>query len=350
MGFVVALCLASGGCSSAAAGPTTSTAPVGPRGSATSTTSTSTTTTTTLPVPVGVFGTNTGGSDSFLGRAERVKVVAVPEGLSSVPFPAAGTAAYHEVERLGFRQFGSGPDLLLIGGVDGSMTSWDPTFLSLLARHYRVTLIDLPGTGYSSPVGSAPSLAGVADLVAGLIWSLQLVTPAVLGWGLGGDVALALAARHPKSISSLVLVETPDLGPFEVLPAPEVRRLLSASWANPVSLSRLYFSARYTAARDSFLTGIADVLPDSLTAQGRAVLFGLQRQAAEPGAADLLNSIKAPVLLVAGDRDRVVPPANTARLASALPGSKVLHIAGGDYGVLFEHETETVTAIETFIG
>ncbi|MGH9302797.1 MAG: alpha/beta fold hydrolase [Acidimicrobiales bacterium] len=333
---------------SAAITSTTSSAAV--KTSTTSTTTT-TTTTTTLPVPIGVLGTHNGGKDAFLGQAQRVKVVAVPEGLSSYPLPLAGTAGFESLERVAFRRFGSGPDLLMITGVDASMTWWDPTLLSLLAQHYRVTIFDLPGTGYSSPLTGPVSLAWFADETAGLIQSLGLEKPAVLGWGLGGDVALALAARHRDSVSSLVLADTPALGSREVPPAPEVRRLLAARWENPRSVSSLLFSSLHEDARYAWLTGIADVLPDSLTGDSRALLFQLQKDVAHYGdPAELEAAVKVPVLLLSGELDRVVPPANTTWLSMGLPRAHVLRFAGGDYGALFEFEAQATAATEKLTG
>ena len=45
-------------------------------------------------------------------------------------------------------------------------------------------------------------------MTAGLVLTLGLSDPTVLGWGLGGEIALSLAKRHPGIVSSLVLVDT----------------------------------------------------------------------------------------------------------------------------------------------
>ncbi len=79
-------------------------------------------------------------------------VAAVPDGATTAPLPTPGTASYPSIDRIAFRHFGSGPDLLLITGEDASMASWPAPFLAALAQHYRVTIFDLPGTGYSGPL------------------------------------------------------------------------------------------------------------------------------------------------------------------------------------------------------
>jgi pimeloyl-ACP methyl ester carboxylesterase len=109
---------------------------------------------------------------------------------------------------IAYERFGSGPDILLVPGQDGALSWWDPALLSDLSSHYTVTVFDLPGAGYSGPATAPLSLGWLADMTAGLVLTLGLSDPTVLGWGLGGQIAMSLAERHPGIASSLVLVDT----------------------------------------------------------------------------------------------------------------------------------------------
>lgn len=140
---------------------------------------------TTLPSQVAVNGTAVPGA-TFLGLVRRVPVVAVAAGHRISPMPEPGDPGYASMQRIAFRRFGAGPDLLLVMGQDGSMAWWEPNLLSILAQHYRVTVFDLPGVGYSAPALAPVSLDWLADETAGLIEALGLIEPNVLGWGLGG--------------------------------------------------------------------------------------------------------------------------------------------------------------------
>jgi pimeloyl-ACP methyl ester carboxylesterase len=53
-------------------------------------------------------------------------------------------------------------------------------------------------------------------------------------------------------------------------------------------------------------------------------------------ATDRLHQIKAPTLVITGDADRLVPPANSDVLAREIPGAKLVKIAGGSHGFNFE--------------
>ena len=189
-------------CSSNEAGhattTTTTTSTTTTRATTTTTSSTTTTTTTTLPVPVA-------GTSMF-----RARVAALPPGDVVPPAVSEGSGAWSRMVPVAYQTFGSGPDLLLISGQDGTMSWWDPALLSDLSSHYTVTVFDLPGAGYSGPVTRPLSLPWLADMTAGFALTIGLSDPIVLGWGLGGEIALSLAERHPEIASLLVLVDTRD--------------------------------------------------------------------------------------------------------------------------------------------
>lgn len=93
------------------------------------------------------------------------------------------------------------PDLVLLHGWGMHSVVWDPIVPALL-EHYQVTVIDLPGMGRS------PLPGGHYDLDY-VIQHLLAVAPARavwMGWSLGGEIATAIAARHPERVSALLLV------------------------------------------------------------------------------------------------------------------------------------------------
>lgn len=311
----------------------------------TSTTSTSTTTTTSLPPPVGLPGSSDQGADAFLRTAERVRVAPVPPGSTTLTLPVAGTAAFLRIERIGFRRFGSGPDLVLIGGEDMSMSNWDPAFLSLLAAHFTVVLFDLPGTGFSTG-GSPATLQAWADDTAGLILALGLERPEVLGWGLGGDVALDLAETHPTLLGSLVLVDTPAGGPYGAPSPPSVEAALRSRWLSLGGLASIWFTPAHLSARAAWLSGQEGVLPDALTESARlaqaTVAAAVQRS---DTLWSNLDAVTVPTLVVYGGEDPIVPPSNERVLAGGISGARQLVLKKGDYAAIFEYEASVVSAV-----
>ena len=208
-----------------------------------SSTSTTSTTSTTLPQPVGIPGTRVAGGLGFLGVALRVPVVRPRLGTMQLPPSPAGLGATLASTQIAYRQFGSGPNLLLVMGEHGTMTWWDPQLLSALAGQFTVTIFDLPGVGYSQASPRRPTLDTYADLTAGLAAALGLETNgvAVLGWGLGGDIALDAELRHPGFATSLVLAETPAPGTLYVA-KPQAAAAFASVIATTVGLSQLMFA------------------------------------------------------------------------------------------------------------
>ena len=101
---------------------------------------------------------------------------------------------------------GSGPPLLLLHGFTGSGASWAPQ-LETFRHHFDVVAVDLIGHGRSdAPAGPERYRieSAVADLVA-LLDTLAIARAAVLGYSMGGRVALHLALAAPERLSALVL-------------------------------------------------------------------------------------------------------------------------------------------------
>lgn len=347
--FVAAIGLGSLGALLGACGSTA--AP--PNGTTTSTTALpTTTTTTTLPAPVVVPGTRAGGSFSSFGPVERVPVIAdVIGATATTPRSPSATGPDPASVEIAYRQFGSGPDLLLVAGEHSSMSWWDPQLLSDLAQHYTVTLFDLPGTGYSGPDASATSVEAVADLTAGFVTALDLSSPVVLGWGLGGEVALALAERHAGLVSKLALVDSSPGGPAAVKPASSVAALLASPTANQIELSALLFPAAATAARTGWIARIAELPPDDLVASSVREEASLQAAAwTDSSIVAGLGAIRDRALVVFGSADAVFPPAGDALLLAHLRHAHELVLPGAGYASTSEDEPQFVAALETFTG
>lgn|SRR3990167_8264382 len=102
------------------------------------------------------------------------------------------------------QQIGSGPDLVLLHGWGFHSAIWSP-ILPTLAKHFRLTLIDLPGFGRSHDFRMKQY-----DLNT-VVQAVLTVAPkkaAWLGWSLGGVIAMQIAIDHPEKITHLVLVSS----------------------------------------------------------------------------------------------------------------------------------------------
>jgi pimeloyl-ACP methyl ester carboxylesterase len=341
---LVAVVLAGAACGSsgAAGGPSSTTA-------ATSAVSSTTTTTTTIPPPTyGIPGTSPLGSLQTLGSIQRVAVVPPAVGATAAATAAVG-ATPPPFETIAFRRFGAGPDLLLIAGEHATITSWDPKFVLDLASRFRVTLFDPPGVGYSGPGLTSPSVASYADAAAGLANALGLVTPVVVGWGLGGGVALSALERHRGLFSGAVLLNSTLGAPGEKV-EPAAAAVLGSSLVTPVLLSRLYFPPSAEAARLAWLDRISDVSPDSIvTGAVRAEVTVERRGEQDTSLVAGEKDVTVPVLVLSSSTDAVAPPGAGKVIADALPQATYASIHGGGYASFSIAESEVVSAIGSLV-
>ena len=117
----------------------------------------------------------------------------------------SGNGDYADVNglHLYYETHGSGSPLVLLHGGLGSGEMFGPT-LAALAEHHRVILPDLQGHGRTADVDRPLHVATMADDIAALIDHLGVDQPDVVGYSLGGGVALQLAVRHPAKVRRLV--------------------------------------------------------------------------------------------------------------------------------------------------
>src|SRR5438445_10038649 len=108
---------------------------------------------------------------------------------------------------LAYLEFGTGSPLVLLHGGFGSVEMFGPN-VELLAAGHRVIGVDLQSHG-RSPVADRPMrFETMADDIAALMRQLKLERAAIMGFSLGGAVALRTAIQHPELVSRLVLVST----------------------------------------------------------------------------------------------------------------------------------------------
>ncbi len=117
---------------------------------------------------------------------------------------------YAEVNGLDmyYETHGVGETLILLHGGLGAIEMFGGV-LPLLAEGRRVAAVDLQAHGRTADIDRPMSFESMADDVAALIQGLGLERADVMGYSLGGSVALRTAIQHPELVRKLVLVSTP---------------------------------------------------------------------------------------------------------------------------------------------
>jgi pimeloyl-ACP methyl ester carboxylesterase len=119
----------------------------------------------------------------------------------------------HGDQRIAYVEWGDGVQVLvLVHGLLMNRHMYDQLAPAMVARGLRVITVDLLGHGESDQPYDmrAYSMSSFADQLAGLIEHLELERPVVGGTSLGANVALEMAARHPRAARGL-FIEMPVL-------------------------------------------------------------------------------------------------------------------------------------------
>jgi len=250
---------------------------------------------------------------------------------------------------------GLGPPLVLLHGFAMHGGLFAPV-LPDLARRHRVHVVDLPGHGRSAP--PSPDIPLSLDGIIAALEAALAHEPAplcILGWSLGGAVALRWAAQDPRRIACLALVATtPSFVARDDWPhamRDETLRKFGDELRVAYRLTLQRFLTLQTQGSDGGRATLA-ALRHQLFARGEptaAVLDqslelvrGIDLRAAAP-------TIRAPALVVAGDRDTLAPREAGAWLANALPNARFAEIAGAAHAPFLSHRDDFLAAVTPFL-
>jgi len=260
----------------------------------------------------------------------------------------AGAAA----PRLHVESVGAGAPLVLLHGWGMHGGLFAPV-LPALAQRRRVHVVDLPGHGYSAPLAPL-TLEGIAgELDAAFAHESEPLD--VLGWSLGGAVALHFTATRRRRVARLVLVATTPSFVVRVgwPHAMEPRTLAmfgdELRVAHRLTLQR--FLTLQVQGSDSGRAALA-ALRHELFARGepsREVLDAALALLQSVDLRDAVESIDAPALVVTGDRDTLAPAAAGRWLAAALPHGELVEIPGAAHVPFLSHSDAFDSALAGFL-
>jgi 3-oxoadipate enol-lactonase len=221
--------------------------------------------------------------------------------------------------------------------------------LPALSEGRRVIVFDHRGTGVRSDVPAHEAVAEMANEVRNAIDE-----PAhVLGFSMGGYVALALALSEPALVRSLILVGTGAGGPDRVpRPAHVVRAFDEAMGLPQEEFGRRtmpYTFSRGWAERnpERFEELLAARLEqptayETIEAHVRAC-YGFYDSACQ------VERIAEPALVVHGDEDLIVPVENGRRLAERLPNAEYVELPGRGHNLMLEDPEALVDLVVGFL-
>lgn len=265
---------------------------------------------------------------------------------------AAAPTRFVEVDgqRIAYRRIGQGGGvpLLLLNRFRGTMDHWDPQLVDRIAAQRTVLMFDQPGFARSS--GTPPdSLARFAASAARVVRALGHDQVDVLGFSMGGTVALQFALDHPGLLRRLVVAGSgpgfvPDAPPAPDVGTPKVWQVATRAVNDDADFLFLFFenTPGSQAAGRAYLArllqrGDAFAQQVDATAWQAQLKSAMAAGSAEGSLLPRLGGIRHPVLVANGRHDIMVPTYASLAMAQALPDARLVVYPDSGHGFLFQH-------------
>jgi pimeloyl-ACP methyl ester carboxylesterase len=225
---------------------------------------------------------------------------------------------------------GAGKPLVLISGLGYPLWQWH-RMVPFLAEYFQVITFDNRGVGQSDkPAGPYTAQMLAAD-TAGLLDALGIERAVIMGHSMGGFIAQAMALDFPSKVEKLILCSTNFGGPHHIPVTAEAMKVLSdmssdalTRFKNGLAVS----SAPGWAEKNPEMIAewikwrVANPIEPAPYQAQMAIGLGLIPEAA--AFETKLPRLSVPTLILFGEHDKVVPPANASLLAEKIAGSKIV--------------------------
>ena len=219
-----------------------------------------------------------------------------------------------------YEQQGSGPDLVLIGGLTSDHQVWKST-LRLLSPHFRVLIFDNRGAGQTSTPDYPYTIEMMANDTLALMSALNISKAHILGHSMGGGIAMQMALLAPTRVNKLITacargkisaVSSMIFSMREKLQAMGIGNEVLAEYVMPFLFSEEFLKINLNVSGFSQWT-LRNPHPQSA--------IGFKHQLNASRSIDFtgkLEKITSPALVIGGTEDMIATLAQTQSLAKSL--------------------------------
>ncbi len=238
------------------------------------------------------------------------------------------------------------PSLLCLhGGANGAWV-WDTWRRFLTPLGWEVNVLDLRGHGRSLPVDFAiltmEDYVADVDSVVRQIAAQQDRHPVLIGWGMGGLIAMMHATTHAESPALVLFAPSPPVEVAGRASGDEVRQTPSGPYG-----PELYgiFPEDFEKSRTALFDLTEEQAGLVLASSSGALESGFARRQRKRGIAVPAGSISCPSIIIYGDQDIAVVPSLSRGVADHLGAAAVAVPGLGHWGILYNEEVVAETAL-----
>ncbi|OXM15663.1 alpha/beta hydrolase [Paenibacillus herberti] len=249
-----------------------------------------------------------------------------------------------------YETYGEGQPLVLISGLGGDRTFWQSSLESLSSR-FQVIVFDTRGSGKTEAPTSEYSMKLFADDLAALLDALNIQKANVLGFSMGGNIALTFALNYPERVEKLIIAAS-----FAVMNQ-QARLFLDAvlsvyeGGASAKQMFQLIAPWLFSATFLSDPNHAAYLMYDEEDPEEQPLYAWKNQYLAQQAfnAVSRLHEIKIPTLIISGGMDRLAHPEDSILLANKIEHAVLRNIPESGHLINYEYPDEFHRCILEFL-
>jgi 3-oxoadipate enol-lactonase len=239
------------------------------------------------------------------------------------------------------------PWLVLSHSLACSVRMWDPQ-IEALKGSYRILAYDTRGHGASGAPRGEYTLELLADDLKALLDALGVKNPHYCGLSMGGMIGQTFALKYPGVLKTLVLADTTSRFPPEAQPTWKQRiQLAEEKGMQPLVQPTLerWFTEGFRKSSPKPVAAIGKLIASTPVAGYVGCCHALPKV----NTTARLKEIKAPILVLCGDKDPGTPPAMSREIHENAPGSKLVMIPDAAHLANLEQPAAFTKALRDFL-
>jgi len=254
--------------------------------------------------------------------------------------------------RLRIRVAGSGPTVLLAHGFGLTMVEWNVIATKLVDRDFRVVTFDQRGHGQSTigtdGIGTMPM---ASDYLA-ILEHLDASDVTLVGHSMGGFIAIAGLLELPSladRVKSVVLFATfsGSITKGSMQNKAQIPMIKSGILKSMLSNGFVAKSFSKSICGDDPDPASLEMFVEVFKAQDLKSLVPILQAFGDEDRGDRLHEIDKPTVVICGRKDSTTPPWQSERLATSIPGARMVWVDGAGHMVNWEAPDALVEAVES---
>lgn len=226
---------------------------------------------------------------------------------------------------------GKGRTVVFLHGYPLNHAMWEPQ-LNSISNDHRVVLLDLAGFGLAADEPAPESLRDFSEKVFLTLAARFPIDVVVVGHSFGGYIALQLYRDHPGLLSGLILSNTranPDSVEARQKRLDTVRRLGEPGQTLDVDgTARALLAPAHWQGGGALVESVRSMVREAPIPAIRGALTAIANR---PDLRPVLPTISIPTLVLWGEDDQLIPPAESKSMVGEIPGSEGVGIPGSGH-------------------